>query len=142
MTDSLPDNPTDKTVDLPALCRQNIRMRIADMEADFNKQVGAKIEEFQTRQREAQERLNELQSQKTQGNELFLSPEQEAEIQKLREEQVKYSRLIREQEIDLRRQKDHLAGNITKLNVAVMPSIVILIGLGLYLKRRSATRAR
>jgi len=115
---------------------------IADMEADFNKQVGAKIEEFQTRQREAQERLNQLQSQKSQGNELFLSPEQEAEIQQLREEQVKYARLIREQEIDLRRQKDQLAGRVTKFNVAVMPSIVILIGLGLYLKRRSATRAR
>jgi len=115
---------------------------VADMEADFNKQVGAKIEEFQARQREAQERLNELQAQKAQGTELYLSPEQEAEIQKLREEQVKYSRLIREQEIDLRRQKDQLAGRITKLNVGVMPSIVILIGLGLYLNRRSATRAR
>lgn len=115
---------------------------VADMEAEFNQQVGAKIEEFQTRQREAQERLNELQSQKSQGTELYLSPEQEAEIQKLREEQVKYARLIREQEIDLRRQKDQLAGRITKLNVAVMPAIVILIGLGLYLNRRCATRAR
>jgi len=115
---------------------------IADMEAEFNKQVGAKIEEFQTRQSEAQDRLNELQAQKAQGTELYLSPEQEAEIQKLREEQVKYSRLIREQEIDLRRQKDQLAGRITKLNVGVMPIIVILVGLGLYLKRRSATRAR
>jgi len=115
---------------------------ITEMEAEFNKQVGAKIEEFQAHQREAQERLNELQSQKAQGTELFLSPEQEAEIQKLREEQVKYSRLIREQEIDLRRQKDRLAGRVTKLNVAVMPSIVILVGLGLYFKRRSATRAR
>ncbi len=115
---------------------------IADMEAEFNKQVGAKIEEFQARQREAQDRLNELQAQKAQGTELYLSPEQEAEIQKLREEQVKYSRLIREQEIDLRRQKDQLAGRITKLNVGVMPMIVILVGLGLYLKRRSATRAR
>ena len=115
---------------------------IADMEAEFNKQVGAKIEEFQTRQSEAQQRLNELQAQKAQGTELFLSPEQEAEIQKLREEQVKYARLIREQEIELRRQKDQLAGKITKLNVAIMPSIVILFGLGLYFKRRSATRAR
>ncbi|MFU8892264.1 MAG: Gldg family protein [Luteolibacter sp.] len=115
---------------------------IADMEAEFNKQVGTKIEEFQTRQREAQERLNELQAQKAQGTELFLSPEQEAEIQKLREEQVKYNRLIREQEIELRRQKDHLAGRVTKLNVGVMPSIVILIGFWLYLNRRNATRAR
>jgi len=115
---------------------------VADMEAEFNKQVGEKITQFQERQREAQERLNELQAQKAQGTELFLSPEQEAEIRKLTEEQVKYSRLIREQEIELRRQKDQLAGRITKLNVGIMPSIVILIGLGLYFKRRSVTRAR
>lgn len=83
-----------------------------------------------------------MQAQKAQGTELFLSPEQEAEIEKLNEEQVKYRRLIREQEIDLQRQKDRLAGNVTKLNVAVMPTLVILIGLGLYLKRRSVTRAR
>lgn len=115
---------------------------VAEMEAEFDKQVGAKIEQFQARQREAQERLSELQAQKSRGNELFLSPEQEAEIRKLREEQVKYSRLIRDQEIDLRRQKDQLAGRVTTLNVAVMPSIIILVGIGLFLKRRSLTRAR
>lgn len=115
---------------------------IQDMEAEFNRQVGAKIEEFQESQRAAEERLNALQSERAQGTELFLSPEQEEEIRKLREEQVKYSRLIREQEIDLRRQKDRLAGRVTSLNVAVMPLIVILFGVGLYIKRRSSTRAR
>jgi ABC-type uncharacterized transport system involved in gliding motility auxiliary subunit len=115
---------------------------ITDMEAEFKKQVGTKIEEFKARQTEAQERLNALQAQKTQGNELFLSPEQEAEIDKLEEEQVKYSRLIREQQIDLQRQKDRLAGNVIKLNVAVMPALIILIGLGLFLNRRAVTRAR
>jgi hypothetical protein len=76
------------------------------------------------------------------GNELFLSPEQEAEIKKLEEESVKYNRLIREQQIDLQRQKDRLAGNVIKLNVAVMPALIILIGLGLFLNRRAVTRAR
>ena len=52
------------------------------------------------------------------------------------------SRLIREKQKDLRRQKDKLGGNITLLNVAVMPLIIILFGLGLLIKRRSSTRAR
>jgi ABC-type uncharacterized transport system involved in gliding motility auxiliary subunit len=115
---------------------------VQEMEAEFEKKVGGKIEEFQAKQREAQERLQELQSQKAQGSELFLSPEQEAEINKLREQQVEYSRLIREQQKELRREKDKLAGNITLLNVAAMPALVILIGLGLFVKRRSSTRAR
>jgi ABC-type uncharacterized transport system involved in gliding motility auxiliary subunit len=115
---------------------------IQKMEEDFNKTVGAKIEEFQEKQRAAQEKLSALQAQKASGTELYLSPAQEEEIKKLRQEQVEYSKLIRAQEKELRRQKDQLAGRITLLNVAVMPTLVILTGLGLYVKRRSSTRAR
>ncbi len=115
---------------------------VQEMEADFNKTVGVKIEEFQGKQKAAQTKLSELQAQKSAGSDLNLSPAQEEEIKKLRKEQVEYSKLIRDQEKDLRRQKDKLAGNITLLNVAAMPTAVILIGLGLFLKRRTATRAR
>ncbi len=115
---------------------------VQQMEADFNEKVGAKIEEFQEKQQAAQRKLNELQAQKARGSELNLSPEQEAEIRKLRKEQVEYSKLIREQQKDLRRQKDALAGKITLLNVAAMPLLVILFGLGLFLLRRRSTRAR
>jgi ABC-type uncharacterized transport system involved in gliding motility auxiliary subunit len=115
---------------------------VKEMEANFNKEVGQEIANFQAKQEEAQRKLNDLQAQKAQGSELRLSPAQEAEIRKLRKESVEYSRLIREKEKDLRRQKDKLAGNITLLNVAVMPALVILFGLGFLVKRRSATRAR
>jgi ABC-type uncharacterized transport system involved in gliding motility auxiliary subunit len=115
---------------------------VQKMEADFNKTVGAKIEEFQTKQKAAQQKLSELQAQKSSGSDLTLSPAQEAEIKKLRQEQVEYSKLIREQEKDLRRQKDKLAGNITLLNVAAMPVLVVLIGVGFFLQRRRSTRAR
>ncbi|MBK1883402.1 Gldg family protein [Luteolibacter pohnpeiensis] len=115
---------------------------IQKMEADFNKSVGAKIEEFQEKQKAAQQKLSALQAQKSRSSELYLSPEQEAEIQKLREEQVNYSRMIRDQQKELRRQKDALAGKITLINVATMPLLVILFGLGLFIKRRSSTRAR
>ena len=115
---------------------------VQKMEADFNKTVGVKIEEFQVKQKAAQEKLSDLQAQKSRGSELYLSPAQEAEIKKLREEQVEYSKLIRGQEKDLRRQKDKLASSITLLNVAAMPALVIFIGFALFVKRRSATRAR
>ncbi len=115
---------------------------VQKMEADFNKTVGAKIEEFQEKQKAAQQKLSDLQAQKTRGSELSLSPAQEAEIKKLRQEQVEYSKLIREQEKDLRRQKDKLGGKITLLNVAAMPALVVLIGLGFFFQRRRATRAR
>ena len=50
--------------------------------------------------------------------------------------------MIRQKQKDLRRQKDRLAGNLTLIDVAVMPTLVILFGFGLFIKRRSATRAR
>jgi len=115
---------------------------VQKMESDFNKQVGTKIEEFQEKQKAAQQKLSDLQTKKSRGSELYLSPEQEAEIRKLRQEQVEYSKLIREQEKDLRRQKDKLAGKITLLNVAAMPVIVILCGFVLFIQRRRSTRAR
>ncbi len=115
---------------------------VQEMEAKFNQTVGSKIEEFEKKQTAAQEKLQELQSQKSNSNDLYLSPAQEEEIKNLRKEQVEYSKLIREQQKDLRRQKDKLAGNITLLNVFFMPALIILLGLGLFFKRRTATRAR
>ncbi len=115
---------------------------IQEMEANFNKAAGVEIATFEAKKKEAQQKLNDLQARKSQGSDLHLSPEQEAEIRKLRQESVETSKLIREKEKDLRRQKDKLAGNITLLNVAVMPAVVILFGLGLLIKRRSSTRAR
>ena len=115
---------------------------IQKMEDNFNKEVGARIEELRKEEQEATRRLNELQTQKTRGNQLFLSPEQEAEIANLRKEQVKYAKQIREMQKDLRRQKNELSGRITLLNVAIMPALVILIGLGLFFQRRASTRAR
>jgi ABC-type uncharacterized transport system involved in gliding motility auxiliary subunit len=115
---------------------------IKEMEDKFKDQVGKKVEAFEAKKQEAQAKLQELQAQKSRGSELYLSPEQEAEIEKLTKQQVEYSRLIREQEKDLRRKKDRLAGNITLLNVAVVPSIVILFSLLLHFIRRSSTRAR
>ncbi|MFN5737404.1 MAG: Gldg family protein [Akkermansiaceae bacterium] len=115
---------------------------VQEMETKFKEQVGQKVGEFEKKREEAQAKLQELQAQKARGKELYLSPEQEAEIAKLTQQQVEYSRLIREQEKDLRRKKDRLAGNITLLNVAVVPLLVILFGLLLHFIRRASTRAR
>ncbi len=115
---------------------------VQKMEDEFNKSVGKKIEEFQQKEDAARARLTELQTLRDKGSGPYLSPDQEAEIRKLRAEQVEYSKLIREQEKDLRRQKDKLAGKITLINVAAMPTLVIILGLLLFGIRRATTRAR
>ncbi|MCF7732229.1 MAG: Gldg family protein [Akkermansiaceae bacterium] len=115
---------------------------IQEMETDFDKEVGDKITKFQKEVDATNQKLSELQAQRSSGADLHLTPEQEAEIKKLREVSVDNRRKIREMEKDLRRQKDGLTGRITLANVVIMPVIVILVGLGLFIARRSATRAR
>ncbi|BCX49375.1 gliding motility ABC transporter [Haloferula helveola] len=113
-----------------------------EMEADANQKVGAKIQEFQDEANEAQQRLNELQSQKTRGTELYLTPEQEQEIKKLRSQEVDARKQIRELEKGLRREKDAIAARIITYNIAGVPLVIILVGLGLFATRRARTRAR
>lgn len=115
---------------------------IQQMEADFEQEVGRKIKELEERQNEAVTKLNELQSQKSSGKELYLSPEQEAEIRKLREQRVAYSRQIRDEQKELKRRKNHLAAWITGLNIGAVPLCVLAAGFLVYLSRRSSTRAR
>jgi len=115
---------------------------VQEMENEFDKMVGDSVEKLKTEEQKAIDRLQQLQSQRTESSSPFASPEQEAEILKLQEQRVEYARLIREEQKGLRRQKDRLAGNITLLNVAAMPALVIIFGLFLYVIRRSSTRAR
>ena len=116
--------------------------KIKELEAEANKRVGDKIAEFETQAEEAQRKLGELQAQKAAGSELYLSPEQEAEIRKLRQQEVDARKQVRDLQKDLKREKDKLAGRATLANVLGMPLLVILFGIGLFLKRRTATRAR
>ncbi|MEM1082592.1 MAG: Gldg family protein [Verrucomicrobiota bacterium] len=113
-----------------------------ELEANANQKVGAEITKYEDEAQKAQQRLQELQAQKSQGNELYLSPEQEAEIAKLRQQQVDARKEIRELEKDLRRDKDRIAGRIILFNIFGVPAVVILVGLGLFAARRVKTRAR
>jgi len=116
--------------------------KIKEMEAEANKRVGTKIEELEAKGEDAQRKLNELQSQKTAGSQLYLSPEQEAEIRKFRQEEVESRKQVRELQKDLKREKDKLAGTATLVNVFAVPFLVVTLGFGLLVKRRSSTRAR
>lgn len=115
---------------------------IQEMEAKFNEEVGQRIADFEEKRLAAQQRLQELQARRADSNSLIASPEQEAEIRKLQEEGVEYSKLIREEQKDLQRQKDKLSGKVILLNVVLMPVIVVLFGLSLFVQRRRSTRAR
>ncbi len=115
---------------------------IQEMENEFDKERSDKVKEIKAKEKITLERLNEIQALRTDSNSPYLSPEQEEEYKNLNKEKIQYARQIREQEKDLQRKKDRLTGDIILYNVAGMPAFIILFSIGLYLVRRSSTRAR
>jgi len=103
--------------------------------------VGRKEEQIKKQLEEVNNHLAELERQKSRGNAL-LSPEQKAEIRKFRAKKVAFAKQLRELKKDLKRRKDELATWLTLANILAVPLLVILVGFGVFLSRRSATRAR
>ncbi|MGJ8725239.1 MAG: Gldg family protein [Roseibacillus sp.] len=115
---------------------------VQEMESDFEQKFGEKREKEQTELDKVSERLTEL-IQEQQGNgQVALEGELKTEYEKAVTKQVEARKRLRELEKDLRRDKDALATRYTLANLLIVPSIVILIGLAVFLKRRFATSAR
>ena len=115
---------------------------IQEMEAAFEKSAGEKMNALQAEREKVAERINQLQAQKQNDQSLILSPEQQKEIIELRAQEVNFSKQLRELQKDLKKQKDRLAGNVTLFNAVLIPLLVLILGLVVYSKRRSASRAK
>lgn len=115
---------------------------IQEMEDNFDKNVGAEIAKIREEEKSAVEKLQALQAEKSKLNDPIASPEQEVAIKNLRKQQLEASKKVREMEKGLKSQKDAVTGRITLLNVAGMPVVVTLFAIGLFIVRRSNTRAR
>ena len=85
---------------------------------------------------EAEAKLAELQSEDS-GGELLLSPEQKAEIERFRLEQVKTRKELRAVQHELRRNIERLGAQLTFINTALVPLLIALfaIGIGAYRAR-------
>ena len=115
---------------------------VQEMEARFEQKVGAEIDKLEEKKTEIQAKVDGLQSQKSAGTEMFLSPEQIAEEKNWRSQISQFNKDIRDLQKDLKRDKDTLSAKVTLLNVLVIPLIIALIGVVVQWRRRSATEAR
>ncbi len=87
---------------------------------------------------EGERRLNELLSkQDEKGGGLLLTPEAEAEIEKLRQAQLDTRKRLRGVRRDLRRDVESLGTKVKWLNIAAMPALVLVAAFGL-----SSTRSK
>ena len=81
--------------------------------------------------------MSELQSSRSDGNSLLMSPEQQAEIQRFLDEQVRIRQELRAVRRNLDADIERLGTWLKVINIVLMPVLLTLAALGLVLMRRN-----
>lgn len=89
-----------------------------------------KIVELENDLVKAQELLGKLQEQKSKNQKLIISPAQKEEIKNYRQKEANVKKELKILRKELRQDIDSLQNRLKWINIALMPSIVILFGLG------------
>lgn len=97
-----------------------------------------KEKQLQDQLRETEQKLSELQQSKTGDDALILSTEQEAELQRFRDERVRIRKELRDVQHELRKSIENMEDWMKFLNIGLMPILVGVTGLvvGMYRVRR------
>ncbi|HSC16053.1 MAG TPA: Gldg family protein, partial [Gammaproteobacteria bacterium] len=86
---------------------------------------------------QTEQRLGELQSSRSDGNSLLMSPEQQAEIQRFLDEQVRIRQELRAVRRNLDADIERLGTWLKVINIVLMPVLLTLAALGVVLMRRN-----
>lgn len=112
-------------------------------EAEASQKFQGVVDELQQKAQAAQQRINELQAQKSDQNQRFIiTPEQQAEIAKLEKESVETDKKLRAVKKDLAREVDSLKTSLTWWNIFAMPAVVTAGGILLAVYKRKLTAAK
>ena len=119
--------------------------KIQEKQREAEEKYRSEIRALEEKRQQTQTKLNELQRNRTdvsQGQRFVLSPEQQAELEKLRKQEVETNRQLKKTRRDLRREVDALETLLKWLNIAFMPIFVAFIGIFIALIKRIQTAAR
>jgi ABC-type uncharacterized transport system involved in gliding motility auxiliary subunit len=115
---------------------------IREIRAQAARELQGQIESFEKEKQEIQQKLSELQTKKDSNQRFVLSPEQKAELEKYRKSQVETNRRIKDLSKALRRKEEALETKLKVMNLAAMPLLVSLFGIGLAVVNRKRTAAK
>jgi ABC-type uncharacterized transport system involved in gliding motility auxiliary subunit len=116
--------------------------RVKDMEAKAGKQWEEKVRVLEARQREMEQKIKELQTQKegAQQPNQILSPEQMKELDNYQKTRIEISKDLKQVRKNLRKDTDALEFHTKVLNIATMPALVAISGLSLAFFKRHRNR--
>ncbi|HWF18594.1 MAG TPA: Gldg family protein [Verrucomicrobiae bacterium] len=117
--------------------------RIKAMEAKAQESYQTKIDAFEQSLQDTQQKLNELQTKKGDGQQRFiLSPEQQVEVEKLKKQEADVRVQLKQERKKLTHDISALENTLKWTNIIAMPAVVALSGIGLALVKRKRTSAK
>jgi ABC-type uncharacterized transport system involved in gliding motility auxiliary subunit len=133
-------------INLIAVRSRNTQSRpftlIRKMQAAAEQAYQVKIKELEDSLQDNQRRLTELQQAKQGVQKFIMSPEQEAEMAKVRTKVAEVNKQLKEERKKLRQDIDSLQNKIKWENILAMPIVVTLSGLALAFVKRKRTAAK
>ncbi len=116
---------------------------VNDLQSKAESAYQSKIKELESSLTETQTKLNDLQKSKAdKGQKFILSPEQQAEIANFRKKETDVKQQLKLERKKLRADIDSLENRIKWLNIALMPGLVAVAGVGLAVVRHQRRAAR
>jgi len=104
--------------------------KIRDMEAVAQERFQSEIKRLEDSAQEAQRKINDLQQAKKDKDQRFiLSPEQQAELTKLRQQEAETRKHLKQVQKDLRKEVVSLQTSVKWINVLAVPIAVALSGI-------------
>lgn len=101
--------------------------RIVEIQRSAEQKYLAEQKELESKLTQAEQRISELQQQRTDGSSsIFLTPEQEKEIEKFRAQMVDTRKQLRDVQLNLRKDVERLGNAMRIANIALVPLAVTL----------------
>ena len=117
--------------------------KVKAMEAAANEKFQSEIKRLEDTASDAQRKINELQQQKKDKDQRFiLSPEQTAELTKLRTEEAETRKHLKQVQKDLRKEVVSLQTTVKWVNILAVPLAVMASGLVIAFVKRRKTSAK
>jgi ABC-type uncharacterized transport system involved in gliding motility auxiliary subunit len=119
--------------------------RIRDMEVEAAKAYQARINELEEKKRDAEQKINDIQRTRQdagQGQRFVMTPEQQKELENLRENNKKVTEDLKVMRRNLRKDIDSLQNRLKWINIAGMPFLITIGGIFIALVKRKRTAAR
>jgi len=110
--------------------------RVRELQAQAERQYQDRIQKLEHELQSVRQEISKLQHNRQKGDKELLSAEQREVLRKFRQKEVAARKELKEVRKQLRQDIDSLENNLMVANIALMPVLVIIVGIGLAWSRR------